>query len=115
MLKSHFLALVHGSDNHLFRRLHKIRRAAYPKRPTVEPKIQPIRVDHGISPPMGPVIPELCEVLASHLLHVQRQITHQALGHQHQPILAQACKAPPPPLINIPTIELIQIPRSIGI
>ena len=89
-------------------------RAAYPKRPTVEPKIQPMRVDHGISPPMGPVIPESCDALASHLPQVSQQITHQALGHQHQPILSQVCIASPP-LINIPTIEPIQIPRSIGI
>ena len=62
----------------------------------VEPTMEPIHVDHGISPPMGPVIPESCDALASHLPQVSQQITHQALGHQHQPILAQACMAPAP-------------------
>ena len=36
-----------------------IRWAAYPKRPTVEPKIQPMRVDHGISPTAGPSNPRI--------------------------------------------------------
>jgi hypothetical protein len=64
---------------------------------------------------MGPVIPESCEVLASHLPQVSQQITHRALEQQHQPIPAQGYMAPAPLLLNIPTIELIQIPRSIGI
>ena len=65
-------------------------------------------------PPLGPVTPESCDVLTA-LQRVPRQITHRALEQQHQPIPAQGYMAPPPPLRNIPTIELIQIPRSIGI
>ena len=76
--------------------------------------MEPIHVDHGISPPMGPVIPESCDALASHLPQVSQQITHQALGHQHQPTLAQVCIASPL-LRTIPAIELIQIPRPIDI
>ena len=53
--------------------------------------------------------------LQSALQLVSRQITHSALGKQHQPIFAQVCMAAAPLLQNFTTIDLGQIPRSIGI
>ncbi len=93
------ITLVHGSDNHMLSKLHNDHRAAQPKRPQLNPRL-------------SPDIPESCDVLTA-LQRVPRQITHQALRAAASAALAQVCIAPP--LLNIPTIELGQIPRAIGI
>jgi hypothetical protein len=56
----------------------------------------------------GPVIPESCDALTA-LQRVSLQITHRALGQQHQLILAQVCMAAAPLLQNFTTIEPGQI------
>jgi hypothetical protein len=61
-----------------------------------------------LSRPLGPVITKPCDALTA-LQRVSLQITHRALGQQHQLILAQVCMAAAPLLRNFTTIEPGQI------
>ena len=91
----HFLALVHGSNNHLFRTLHNVHWATQPKWATVEPTA-------------GPSNSRTVDLLTA-LQRVSHQITYPALGQQRQPILAQVCMAAAPLLRNFTTIDPGQI------